>query len=99
MHIKHFNKSMFTGQISRHEMVEEHPLELAQIETGGGRLAPDAATRQRRMRTFVPFAVVLSIAFLVGLYVFVAYEQTAIPTIPADNTEVFVPVTTATAVP
>ena len=99
VHIKHFNKSMFTGEISRHEMVEEHPLELAQIETGRTRPAPDEATRRRRMRTFVPFAVVLSVALLVGLYFFVAYEQTAIPTIPADNTEVFVPAATATAAP
>ena len=98
VHIKHLNKSMFTGEISRHEMVEEHPLELAQIEAGRTRPEPDAETRRRRMRTFVPFALVVSAALLVGLYLFVAYEQTAIPTLPADNTEVFVP-QTPTAVP
>ncbi len=91
VHLKHLNKSMFTGEISRHEMVEEHPLELAQIEAGQIRPGPDAETRRRRMRTFVPFALVLSAALLLGLVLFVAYEQTAIPTIPADNTEVFVP--------
>jgi cytochrome b subunit of formate dehydrogenase len=91
VHLKHFNRSMFTGEISRREMVEEHPLELAQIEAGRARPAPVAATRRRRMRVFVPFAVALSLALLVGLYLFVAYEQTAIPTIPAENVEAFVP--------
>ena len=43
------------------------------------------------MRVFVPFAVALSLALLVGLYLFVAYEQTAIPTIPTENIEAFVP--------
>ena len=91
VHLKHFNKSMFTGEISRHEMVEEHPQELAQIEAGRTSLAPDAAAQRRRMRVFVPFAVALSLALLLGLYLFVAYEQTAIPTIPTENIEAFVP--------
>ncbi len=91
VHLKHFNKSMFTGDISRHEMVEEHPQELAQIEAGRTSLAPDAAAQRRRMRVFVPFAVALSLALLLGLYLFVAYEQTAIRTIPTENIEAFVP--------
>ena len=35
----------------------------------------------------------LSLALLLGLYLFVTYEQTAIPTVPAENIEAFVPVT------
>jgi cytochrome b subunit of formate dehydrogenase len=96
VHLKHFNKSMFTGDISRHEMVEEHPQELAQIEVGRTRLAPDPATQRQRMRIFVPFAVVLSLALLIGLYLFVAYEQTATPSVPSNNVEVFVRATPAT---
>ncbi len=34
VHIKHFNKSMFTGKISEEEMLDEHPLELADIKAG-----------------------------------------------------------------
>lgn len=93
VHLKHFNKSMFTGKISRHEMVEEHALELSQIETGKTRPAPDDETQRRRMRVFVPFAAVVSIVLLIGLYFFVAYEQTAIPTVPTENVNVFVPAT------
>src|SRR4030065_144924 len=33
VHIKHFNKSMFTGKLTRTEMMHEHPAELAQIES------------------------------------------------------------------
>jgi hypothetical protein len=35
--------------------------------------------------------VVLSLALLLGMYLFVGYEQTAIPTIPTENIEAFVP--------
>ncbi|OGO27893.1 MAG: hypothetical protein A2136_03820, partial [Chloroflexi bacterium RBG_16_54_11] len=34
VHVKHFNKSMFTGKLTRTEMIHEHPAELAQIESG-----------------------------------------------------------------
>ena len=34
VHIKHLNTSMFTGYLSEHEMLEEHPLELADIKAG-----------------------------------------------------------------
>ena len=29
VHIKHFNKSMWTGKLTEEEMKEEHPAELA----------------------------------------------------------------------
>ena len=31
VHLRHFNRSMFTGVMSEHEMEEEHPLELERI--------------------------------------------------------------------
>ena len=34
VHLRHFNKSMFIGKMTRHEMEEEHPAELALIEAG-----------------------------------------------------------------
>ena len=34
VHIKHLNKSMLNGKLTRTEMMHEHPAELAQIETG-----------------------------------------------------------------
>ena len=34
VHIKRFNKSMWTGKMSEEEMLHEHPLELADIKAG-----------------------------------------------------------------
>lgn len=93
VHLKHFNKSMFTGDISQHEMVEEHPLELAQIEAGHLQGVPDTTTMAQRMRVFVPVAAALAILMLLGLYFFVTYEQTAIAVAPVSTIQVFVPAT------
>ncbi len=93
VHIKHFNKSVFTGRISRHEMEVEHPLELAKIETGQAKRPVDPVALQRRQRLFIPVAVVISVILLSGLYFFVTFEQTAITTIPRQEIDVFVPAT------
>jgi cytochrome b subunit of formate dehydrogenase len=82
VHVRTFNKSMFTGRISRHEMEEEHALELAEIEAGITDPPVPVEVMQRRRRLFYPVAAVISITLLTGLYFFVTYEQTAITTIP-----------------
>jgi formate dehydrogenase gamma subunit len=91
VHIKHFNKSMFTGYISRHEMLEEHPAELEEIERGRAQRRLDPAGVQRRRRIFMPIAAVITVIMLAGLYLFVTYEQTAIATVPRTEIEVFSP--------
>lgn len=91
VHVRTFNKSMFTGRISRHEMEEEHALELAEIEAGITDPPVPAAVMQRRRRLFYPVAAVISITLLTGLYFFVTYEQTAITTIPRQQAELVVP--------
>lgn len=93
VHVRTFNRSMFTGRISRHEMEEEHALELAEIEAGitDPPVAPEVL--RRRQRIFFPVAVVISTILLVGLYFFVTYEQTAISTVPRQEVPVFVPAT------
>ncbi|MCB0085769.1 MAG: hypothetical protein KDE47_32730, partial [Caldilineaceae bacterium] len=68
VHIKHFNRSIFTGRISRHEMEEEHPLELAAIEAGAAERSVDPVALRRRQRLFYPVAVVISVTLLLGLY-------------------------------
>jgi formate dehydrogenase gamma subunit len=94
VHIKYFNRSIFTGRISHHAMVDEHPLELAEIEAGVSGIPPvDPETLRQRRRLFVPVAVVMSAVLLTGLYLFVTYEETAIDTIPRRDVEVFVPAT------
>lgn len=93
VHIKHFNRSMFTGLISRHEMVSEHAQELAELEAGVKPASVEPQVLQRRQRIFYPVAIVLSLALLVALYLFITIEQTAITTVPKQAVEAFVPLT------
>jgi cytochrome b subunit of formate dehydrogenase len=82
VHLRQFNRSMFTGQMTEHEMEEEHPLELERIRAGR-QPEPDPAAVGRRARVFVPVAAVVGALLLAGLYWFVTFEQTAITTLPA----------------
>ena len=41
VHVKLFNKSMFTGKMTEQEMEEEHPAELAEIKSGQGWKRPE----------------------------------------------------------
>lgn len=71
--VKHFNTSMFTGYLSRHEMEELHPLAMDEEP------APPKDEKYKRRRAI--FAVVYgiaSVAMLAGLYWFVNTEQTAV---------------------
>lgn len=94
VHLRRFNMSMFTGRLSEEEMLEEHPLELADLKAGvaGRPIDPRAAARRRRV--FVPVFAVVALALLAGVYAFVSYEQTAITTLPEPiDVPVFVPLT------
>lgn len=82
VHVRRFNKSIFTGRIERHVMEEEHALELADIEAGRIEPPPPADVYRKRMRIFVPIALVLTGLLLAGLIWFVTFEQTAITTLP-----------------
>ncbi len=94
VHIKSFNKSMFTGYLDHEAMEEEHPLELAQIENGpSGEDIPPEVTR-RRLLFFVPVVSLITLVMLVGLDRFVTFEETAITTVPRQDIEVFVPAET-----
>lgn len=95
VHLRRFNKSMWTGKLSEEEMVHEHPLELADIKAGMETPLPGPAVLRRRQAIYYPIAVVLGAALLFGIYGFVSGEQTAITTIPpaAETVVVFVPQT------
>ncbi len=95
VHIKRFNKSMFTGKISREEMEEEHPAELEALESGRAWQRPPAEVIRWRQRLFFPIAVVLTVVLSAGVIGFVSVEpQTAITTVPRGETvAVFVPIT------
>jgi len=81
VHLRQFNRSMFTGRMSEPEMEHEHPLELERIRAGKVP-QPDAAGVQRRGRVFMPVAGVVAALLLAGLYWFVTFEQPAITTLP-----------------
>jgi cytochrome b subunit of formate dehydrogenase len=82
VHLKRFNKSMWTGMLTETEMLHEHPLELADMKSGMSRQRPDPVTVRRRSIVYYPVAAVLGLALLFAVYGFVNGEQTAITTVP-----------------
>jgi formate dehydrogenase gamma subunit len=82
VHIKRFNKAMFTGKMSEQEMLHEHPLELADIKAGIAGRRPDAATIRKRQMIYYPIAAFLTIGMLTGIYGFINAEETALTTVP-----------------
>jgi len=95
VHIRSFNKSMFTGELTEEEMKDEHPAELAQIKAGKAGKRPPIEVIRRREKYFFPAAAVLTAVFTFGLVKFVTFEQTAITTnLPRGETApIFVPFT------
>ncbi|NOY98057.1 MAG: hypothetical protein GXP40_02485 [Chloroflexi bacterium] len=95
VHLKHFNKAMWTGYLTEEEMLHEHPLELADIKTGAAERPLDPDVLRKRQRVYYPVAGVLAVIMLAAVYGFVSGEQTAITTMPAqpDLLPVYVPQT------
>jgi formate dehydrogenase gamma subunit len=93
VHLKRFNRSMFTGKMTEEEMLHEHPLELADIKAGIAERPLDPAELRRRQRVYLPVATFLALFMLLGIYGFVNAEQTAITTTErqAPTVVVFVP--------
>ncbi len=88
--VRTFNRSMFTGYMTRKQMEHEHPLALHQPPP------PKIDTEKlvRRKRNFwVGYGLIAAI-WLVGLVWFVTSEQTASATVPPiQEIESFVPLT------
>jgi cytochrome b subunit of formate dehydrogenase len=80
VHIKRFNRSMFTGKMTEEEMLHEHPLELADIKAGIAERPLDPVELRKRQRLYLPVAAVLALFMLLGIYGFVNAEQTALTT-------------------
>ena len=94
VHFKTFNRAMFTGKLTRQQMLAEHAVELTEIEAGPIPASPAAEIQHQRERIFLPVASVISVVGIFGLYGFVTLEQTAITTVPpAFTAEAFVPAT------
>jgi formate dehydrogenase gamma subunit len=99
VHIRHFNRSMFTGRLTEDEMIEDHPLELADIKAGEATRRTDPAEVKRRRRIFIPVFGIVAVVLLAGIFAFVTFEQTAITTLPPEEqAAIFAPLT-ATPLP
>lgn len=82
VHIKRFNRAMFTGKISHEAMVEEHGLELEEFEKGTGQIPVPPEILEKRKKRFWPYSVVMSLLMTAGLIWFVTFEDTALETVP-----------------
>jgi cytochrome b subunit of formate dehydrogenase len=82
VHLRSFNRAMFTGQLTEAEMEHEHPLELERIQAGTAHPVHDPAALAKRQKLFLPVAGVAAALLLAGIYWFVTFEQTAITTLP-----------------
>lgn len=90
VHVKFFNKAMWTGKLTEEEMLHEHPLELADLKAGVARHTLDPIQLKKRRMIYYPVAGVLGLILLFGLYAFATMENTAIATIPRPNAGVVV---------
>jgi len=82
VHVKVFNRSMFTGKISQHEMEEEHPLELERIRQGKEWRAPAPEVHYRRLKLYAPLAILFVLVSVLGTWRWLTAETTAITTVP-----------------
>lgn len=110
VHLKHFNWSIFTGRMTRHEMEEEHGEELQELEAPAQPEEPELlpAVREKRQLIFFPVVVITTLVFLFFVFFFINYEATAITTLPeaewnvtpySPQTPTPIPTATATTVP
>lgn len=99
VHVKRFNKSMFTGKMSEEDMLHEHPLELADIKAGIAERPVEPVALRKRQQIYFPIAAVITVVALGALYGFVNAEKTALTTTERQipTIEVYVPQTATPA--
>jgi cytochrome b subunit of formate dehydrogenase len=85
VHLKFFNKAMWTGKLSEAEMLHEHPLELADIKAGDAQRPVAPTSLKKRQRIYFPIAAVLALVLLFGVYAFATMEKTSITTVPPQD--------------
>jgi cytochrome b subunit of formate dehydrogenase len=86
VHLRHFNRSMFTGTMTETEMRHEHPLELERLLAGPPSEKGTEAARRLRVRIFWPLCALVTLALAYGLFWFVTFEETALPVKPSSST-------------
>jgi hypothetical protein len=85
VHLRRFNKAMWTGRLTEEEMLHEHPLELADLKEGAGAQLPPPEMLRRRQMIYYPIAGLVALGMLFAVYGFVNGEQTAITTVPRQE--------------
>ena len=78
VHLRHFNQSMWTGQLTEEEMRDEHPLELDDIEADIAGSQISVMEKKRRQRVYYPVAAVVTVVLLFGVYKFATFDNTTI---------------------
>jgi hypothetical protein len=99
VHVKRFNKAMWTGTQTEEEMAHEHPRELEEIKAGIADRRPDPAILRKRQRIYYPLAAIFTIIMLAGAYGYITVEETSIKTIPPISVSTESPVQTQTPQP
>jgi cytochrome b subunit of formate dehydrogenase/mono/diheme cytochrome c family protein len=84
VHIKMFNKSMFTGRLSEQEMAHEHGRELEAIARGKTERKIEPQVLRARQLAYFPIATVVGLALALGIYKVATLENTA-PVTTAPN--------------
>lgn len=82
VHIKMFNKSMFTGKLTRHQMEEEHGAEWKEILSGKTHPEPSGPIGPRRQVVFFLIASLIAVGGAGTVYWAATAEATAIETLP-----------------
>jgi cytochrome b subunit of formate dehydrogenase len=85
VHLRMFNKSMFTGRLTPHQMEEEHGAEWAEFRSGKPGREYDRSKMQRRQRVFLPLAGIAGLLGAGGIYWAATAENTAISTLPVET--------------
>ena len=103
VHIRHLNKAIFTGNLTREEMEEEHVLELEEIEAGK-HITPIPEDFKRRRMIYLPISFVVTALLVGGVYYLSVFEDSAIHTVPPPKSDViayqpFTPTPVPTAAP
>jgi len=101
VHLRHFNRSMLTGDIGEEEMEEEHAAELDAIMAGEADDSVPADVVRRRMRWLVPIYAAIVIVGTVFVVLFLTYQEITIKTVPppAAQVEIYAPYVPAAGPP
>ncbi len=93
--IKTRNKSMFNGKLNEEQMLDEHPLEFADIKAGITQKPVDPVLKRKRSIVFWPVYGVIAVVGLTWILWFSTHETTALATLPQpiETVAIFVPLT------